>query len=384
MPISIRHGDTPGLLLVNGGDQKLRGQPGFENFLFGDADTIGSGLTGGNDTIIGATGLDPTMPTVNNLYGDADLLMDGTGGNDLIAGRTFADNFLHGDARRMESTGTAVSQGGNDRIGGADNAQNVAYGDAFEMLSSSIGGNDTLTGGDVNGDAGASNTLHGDAGSMTGAVRGGDDLVRGGDFASNVLYGDAFTMTSTFEPIEGPIVVTPRDIGVGITPIGTIGLAQGGDDTVIGGPGAYNLMHGDASVVEGGNCGDDLLIAGRGATNIMYGDAFSLAGVAGNDTLVSAGDFDELWGDAVFLGTETTGGHDVFRFTRQAGESRIMDFRKGEDLIDLRPLDSLGIDGIEDLSIEENGGDSVIMLPTDRVIIVFGVTGLAAEDFLFA
>jgi hypothetical protein len=391
MSIHTAYGDGPGTLTSQGGHQKVKARTKFENFIYGDSDAIASPGIGGNDTVVGARGTDPLAPTVNNLFGDAGLITDAVGGNDRVRGKIFAENFLYGDSLRLEATTGKTARGGDDRITGADNAVNIAYGDGFDMIGAVTGGNDTLRGGDTSGDSGASNTLHGDGSLMQGAAVGGNDLLRGGFDASNVMYGDAFRMLG-----DTVVVITPRVGGDltasggltlgGPTPGGAIGMPRGGNDTLRGGDAGFNVMHGDASEIQNGQGGDDLLVGGHdGAVNIMYGDAFFLNGIAGDDTLVSGTNAsDEMWGDARNLGPLAVTGRDVFVFGRDNGQDAIMDFRQGEDLIDLTRLAGLGIHSIADLTISVVGADSVIDFGGGNSVTVKDETALASTDFLFA
>lgn len=151
--------------------------------------------------------------------------------------------------------------------------------DSQEVISGFIG-NDTIYG------LGGSDTLDGGAGDDT--IYGGDgndDIV--GANGNDSLYGDA------------------------------------GADTIDGGNGADLIRGGaDDDVIHGGNDNDRL-----------YGDegADSINGGSGND-LIDGGA-----GDDILIGGA---GSDIFLFSGLGGDDRIVDFRKGQDKIDLADIDA--------------------------------------------
>lgn len=149
-------------------------------FAVGDAGQILETGRGGRDRITGEVGVQ------NNLYGDAFSLGDSArGGNDRLAGArgNTTENLIVGDGPNL--FGAAV--GGSDTIvGGAGRSSNSLYGDALIMDDSAAGGDDVITGGRC-----ASNTLRGDAEAMYGFSQGGDDTITAGTGSVSVLYGDA-------------------------------------------------------------------------------------------------------------------------------------------------------------------------------------------------
>ena len=204
------------------------------------------------------------------------------------------------------------------------------------------------------------------------------------------------------------------------SPLGTYGnitIDGGAGNDVIWAGAIENWVYGDAKVMhDDGVGGNDLLIGGEHTSHI-FGDARELHGDShgGSDRLVSGSGNEEMWGDGQLL-DNATGGNDVFVFTPGNGQDTIMDFRQGEDLIELKDLwvlvDSvintfkgsanawahlpdhvqgkfleagppvLQKIGFGDLAITEDGGSSVINFD-DGSVTVAGVVGLAAPDFLF-
>jgi hypothetical protein len=365
MPEFTLFGDTSGTLTGIGESQKLKGKKDFKNFLHGDALEIAGNGVGGNDKVKG--GSFSTLEDRDNLlYGDAFTMIDSArGGNDKIKGGSNGFNVLHGDASTM--TGSAV--GGNDRLVGGRDSINTLFGDAFSMDGTTRGGNDTLIGGtgifNFGGESGpVDNLLHGDASTMQGNAVAGNDLLIGGNGVRNTLYGDAFTVQLD------------------------AGAAACGDDRLIGGDGADNFMYGDAYNLIGSIGGNDRLEGGKdGAFSIMYGDAFFVSGtdeqpaICGDDILVSAkfGN-DTMYGDYEFADGTVITGRDIFVFGIDNGIDDVMDFRQGEDLIDLTEL-ATNFASLNIILI--SGTDSLIDFGNNNTIFVVGITTLAETDFIF-
>ena len=78
------------------------------------------------------------------LFGDAQVMIDSTGGNDLLKSND-GDNTLYGDAREMAGTSPDVitTTGGNDILI-SGKGSDIMYGDAEIMDASTTGGNDIL------------------------------------------------------------------------------------------------------------------------------------------------------------------------------------------------------------------------------------------------
>ncbi|MDP2083628.1 MAG: calcium-binding protein, partial [Gemmobacter sp.] len=119
-----------------------------------------------------------------------------------------------------------------------------------------------------------------------------------------------------------------------------------GDDVVLGGEGIDWLYGEDGNdALQGGN-GNDLAYGGNG-NDTVSGDAGNdyLAGGAGNDEIRGGDGNDTIRGDG---GTDLLyggAGADVFQFfttadSQTSGFDRIMDFTRGEDRIDLSPIDA--------------------------------------------
>jgi Ca2+-binding RTX toxin-like protein len=120
-----------------------------------------------------------------------------------------------------------------------------------------------------------------------------------------------------------------------------------------------------ASFLNGGSGNDQLTVIG-GSENILEGGE-------GKDTLAGGIGNDDLMGE---------GGADRFVFAPQSGSDTV-DFEKGQDIIDLRPLAAV-ISSFANLDIEVVGQNSVIHFDNDDDLTVLGVTNLSANDFWFA
>ena len=124
--------------------------------------------------------------------------------NSLIGLDNFGLNIMVGDTAFMYDSslgGDDTLEGGNNSIGGS--VFNGLAGDALEMYDYSQGGHDILYGGDLaeNVNGHVTNYLLGDAMTMYAASLGGDDEIHGGNnfgtgIVENYLYGDAIEMNS--------------------------------------------------------------------------------------------------------------------------------------------------------------------------------------------
>ncbi len=179
-------------------------------------------------------------------------------------------------------------------------------------LLSGYGGNDTLSG------AGGDDTLFGGP---------GDDLLRGGPGDDRLAGGDGADTLSGGNGQDYLVGNLGADLieGGGGTDflLGSVGddtLDGGaGDDFVHGGPGDDRLAGGaGGDTLRGGN-GDDGLDGGIGRDLLLGHDgADTLAGGAGSDTLVGGG------------------GADLFVMRAiEPGQDLVLDFRPGEDRLDL-------------------------------------------------
>ncbi len=156
---------------------------------------------------------------------------------------------------------------------------------------------------------------------------------------------------------------------------------NGGDDTLKGGGGDDNIKGngGDDSIK--GNGGADVIKAGGGADTVKGGGgsdvinggagADILQGGGGNDTITGKGGDDTLKGN---------GGADVFQFRASDRNDTILDFRQGQDLIEIQT----GANSFAGLSFEQDGRDVLIGFGAGQVRVVTDSVGAFDEDdFIF-
>lgn len=212
---------------TGGDDTVTGGNSGADNTIYGDAEEVtfaaNSTFEGGIDTIQGGVDSvnlifgdiagDPTTPG-NPITGVTTLAAGAmfTGGDDVIQGGAgtgifTADNEIYGDiggtftltANTSLGAEEVNAQGGADTITGGDGAENEIYGDFNTVnlaeFTRAAGGDDVLTGGDADAYVNL-NILYGDARTIYGTAGefiGGDDILYGGLGATDYLYGDWIT-----------------------------------------------------------------------------------------------------------------------------------------------------------------------------------------------
>ncbi len=319
---------------------------------FNNAGTMNGHYLGGEgaDTVINSGLISESI----YLLGGHDMF-DGRGGN--VIGTVFGGN---GDDTYIIDDATIDLY--EDSAAGTDLVQSLVgwkLGDNFENL-------------DLLGDA----DLRG--------VGNDENNVINGNIGDNVLYGRAGN--DTIAAGAGADFLSGQD--------GNDTLNGGdGNDTIRGGKGNDDLVGGD---------GDDDLRGGRGHDDLSGGNGNDiLSGNGGNDTLLGGA------GDDILIGgigqDDLTGGdgEDVFMF-RNASHStdvpnadHITDFAIGEDLIDLSGFvgEFAFVTGAftgtgAEVRITTGGGNSRVRIDldgdgvTDMNIIVEGVMGLTAADFL--
>jgi hypothetical protein len=86
---------------------------------------------------------------------------------------------------------------------------------------------------------------------------------------------------------------------------------------------------------------------------------------------------------SVAPGSDTMYGHDTFVFSSGNGNDFIYDFHQGEDRIELDGFSFKPLETIEEVDANEDGVlDSIIRFDDANSVTVYGVTKLAAADFL--
>ena len=101
----------------------------------------------------------------------------------------------------------------------------------------------------------------------------------------------------------------------------------------------HNELYGDAHEMSGGAVGgNDAINSGSGSlSSNLYGDAYLMSGTArgGNDRLIAGSAASDMWGDAALVLDNAIGGNDVFVLSGAFGETRIHDFRHGQDRLEV-------------------------------------------------
>ena len=344
------------------GDDDLQGD-GATDYLLGGSgnDTIHGGSE--NDILLGDNGeilpdfvdglaftittISATIGGADTLYGDAgDDLIYGQAGGDTISGDTGNDTIFGdrgtitiqaGVVLRIETLDTSV--GGNDTVNGGEGADTIMGGAGDDHLMGD-GGNDVVLG-----DHGVS--IRNDGSALANDVytsdptQGGNDTVEGGDDA-DLLFGgpgnDSFTSGSGDDILIGDSGYVPRnssdapesarttdpDKGGADSMEAMAGsnviLAGVGNDTVTAGPG-HDVILGDNGVVGLGDtslgtdshnvmtsdyaqAGADTIDAGDGNNIVLAGSAGDLSVTAGSGWDIILGDNGKVVRTAAFVPTQ--------------------------------------------------------------------------------
>ncbi len=302
---TLEGGDDTDILHGGTGNDFLRGGNGSDHLAGGDGNDTLHGKSG-DDTLLGETGDDEMLDfSGNNMFWGGsgnDLIAAGTGndylngghgrdtlrgggGNDTLEG-SYSDDLIEGGAGRDKLDGGP----GNDSLEGDDDTD-ILYGGAGRDFLRGGSGSDHLAGGDGN------DTLHGKSGNDTLLGEAGDDEML--DFSGNNMFWGGG--------------------GNDLIAAGT------GNDYLNGGHGRDTLRGGAGNDTLDGTYGDDFITGGTGNDVVIGGD--------GRDTLAGESGSDRLSGGA---------GADVFVFRTRAefdgSTDTILDFRLGEDILDLTGL----------------------------------------------
>ena len=325
---------------LQGDTLNLRGFTGSQTFTGGAGDDTLSGGDG-DDTLIGGAG-DDTLDG-----GDQKDVLEGGAGDDLLKGGRQNDT-LDGGA-------------GDDILAGGQGKDTLVGGEGDDILSGGRG-DDTLTGG-----AGADTFAQsfGETGVDTITdFNPSEDTINLKGFGGienvsrlSVTEVDGGTVISAGEGttllLEG---VTPDQLGVGNVTIDGEALSPGtsGSDlsSVIGdltgvsdeAPADVTLIGGGGRDTLEGGAGDDVLKGGRGDD--------TLEGGAGDDILRGGA------GDDTFVQNFSQPGADI-----------ITDFKPGQDTINFS-----GLNDLENISVEEADGGTLISAGEGNTLFVEGVT----------
>ena len=186
------------------------------------------------------------MPTTTQTGGLSSQILEGADG----ANNT---DIIYGDANKLK--GTTVG-GADTIIGGDDGAINYLYGDAYSMEGKSKGGADKITGG-ANG---STNYIYGDAYSMEGKVKGGNDILLGGVDSKNIIYGDAYSMRDGARGGDDQISANKNSLLVlNYNLVTNNGFPKIINNEHFNSSISDNFLVGDANQINDGVCGNDVI-----------------------------------------------------------------------------------------------------------------------------
>ncbi|WP_149535698.1 calcium-binding protein [Siccirubricoccus phaeus] len=363
----------------------------------GQTQTVEIYASGGNDQAIGGSGHDWLWGGV----GDDTLL--GNDGDDVIVGDLGADSLSGGngnDRIYYDPTDTVDGGAGFDAIyisGGAGTALNLAA-TGIEWVTDYVSGNDTLdasgtssgvelySGGGHDSLAGGSgadlifagsgdDTLIGGAGDDGLIGEEGADLILGGD-GNDRIYADTADTVNGGVGYDIMYLTTDLAFTVDLGAIQVEWLQSGaGDDNISSSGAAIQVYAGAGNDTVSGSAGVDTLWGGGGADSLLGGGGSdTLVGETGADTLRGGAGNDQLHGGS---------GADVFVLDNGWDADTIFDWEAGIDLIDARPLASLGVHGVGSFTIGSNGTSAVVSYGGNMLTIANAAGLISAADFLF-
>jgi Ca2+-binding RTX toxin-like protein len=119
---------------------------------------------------------------------------------------------------------------------------------------------------------------------------------------------------------------------------------------------------------------------------MVYGDGYELADFAsggGNTLIAGAIGNNDLWGGAAIVSPTATVRANTFEFSAGLGHDVVMDFRSGEDHIDLQ---GFGITSFQQLSthFQQTADGLDMVFGVDDDVLLHGVSQVAAGDFTFS
>ena len=325
---------------LQGDTLNLRGFTGSQTFTGGAGDDTLSGGDG-DDTLIGGAG-DDTLDG-----GDQKDVLEGGAGDDLLKGGRHNDTLDGGAGDDILAGGqgkdTLVGGEGDDILSGGrvDDTHTGGAGAATFAQSFRETGVDTIT--DFNPSEDTIN-LKG-FGGIENVSRLSVTEVDGGTVIS---AGEGNTLL-----LEG---VTPDQLGVGNVTIDGEALSPGTSGSDL------SSVIGDLTEVSD-EASADITLKGLGGSA-------TLAGGAGDDRLKGGGGRDTLEGgagDDILIGG---GGADTFvQDFSQPGADTITDFKPGQDTINFS-----GLNDLENISVEEADGGTLISAGEGNTLFVQGVT----------
>lgn len=360
----IFYGDHPGTI---GGFAKTGGftidlpvnSPSLTTTLVGDSDVLTGFAVSAPNTLSTSPVVGP--PFAVSVIGAA-ITVNGfahTGGNNVTATSAGLGGAAYAAGDAVTLAGHA--QGGHNTVLASGPSTATAYGDALNMTDFTKGGFNTVSA--QNGRGGG--LVFGDAGFMSGFASGGHNTLHGSE-----AYGDAFQMS---------------------------GFATGGHNTLDGASGPFpDTLYGDAFTVSGfAHGGGNTLTAApfNNENNLLYGDAHDLLGFAtgGGNTLIFGFDSSNtVWGGAANVSPTAHVAPNTFVMHQGTGHSVIMDFRPGEDHIDLQGFGLTSFDQLAALFQQTSAGLDIVFatvnghIENDLLLSGVNQSQVSAGDFMFS
>jgi Ca2+-binding RTX toxin-like protein len=305
------------------GDDVIIGSAGADLLLGGDGDDYIAGA-GGQDTIFGGDGKDDIH------LGDGGAEAHGGSGNDTIIGGSGADKLFgdEGDDYLAGGDGDTVDGGeGNDRIELSGSVGATAFGGA---------GDDTIIGSD------GADTIDGGSGSNYIVAGAGNDVIFIHGSWNYVIGGEGFDTADLSDSTADLSIDLKRDPSF-----------------------AFDLNLVSIEAVKAGSGSDT--ITGSDVGNLLDGGAGNdeITGGAGNDTIIGGLGDDVLTGGA---------GSNTFVFGGNFGGDLILDFKIGQDKVELKGITADQITWSADGEIA-SGSNHIFVLADGN---------LSLSDFIFS
>ena len=277
-------GDGNDTLIGSAGNDSINGGAGNDFVLAGD----------GNDFVLGGSGND----TLNGEAGDDTL--DGQGGDDVLIGGGGNDTIIFGNG-----------SGGSDTIEGDDGLNTLVVNGTASADTISVS---TVSGAIVVVRGGASITAGGDVQSVVVNALGGDDTVTIGDLT------DAGQVLLTINGGDGNDTLTAA--GSNIDGVRLTLNGDNGNDSIVGSNGNDSINGGAGDDAANGRAGNDILTGGDGNDVLAGGD--------GNDTILGGAGNDFLTGQT---GNDSIAGGDGNDTLRGFEGSDTLQGQSGDDLL---------------------------------------------------
>ena len=320
---------------------------------------------GGGDALLNAgtiTGRGSPGPSVivhmnginNTLTNTGDILSNTSGTNAVLVEAGAGTNTIgnSGDIRSEGGIGILSLGSGSVTVSNSGIITGQFGAIALYGLSNTVTNTGNINGNVTFGEG--SDTFRGIGGTVTGSIAGGAgaDTYYTSDPAMTIVEaasGGADTVYAATSFRLADHVETLRLLGFAATGVGNLTnnviIGNAADNRLLGLAGTDHLLGGEGDDVIGGGDGNDTLQGGDGND--------WLRGAVGNDSLTAGGENDTLIGaagaDTLHGGT----GNDSFIFVRQTDSGAtaptsdlIVDFVRGEDVIDLAGVDARTTNGV--------------------------------------